>query len=206
MWSPLSNEPASRDNLAGRFITRRPAPRRDVSPMSANSPLQIHRLLDEAEGYLMLEMPEYALRILQSRDEWPRMTFEACFLKGEALRSLDRHREALAALDVAAALRPDDVGVALAQGWCYKRTNRLAEAVDALERAARSEPDNALIHYNLACYWTLAANPSRALEELAVALSLDPELRRLIAEESDFDALRGCPAFERLANDPAPSK
>lgn len=154
----------------------------------------------------MLELPEYALRILQSRDEWPRMAFEASFLKGEALRSLERYREALGALDVAASLRPDDIGVALAQGWCYKRTNRLAEAVDALERAAQSEPDNALIHYNLACYWSLAANPSRALAELAVALDLDPELRRLIAEESDFNALRGSPAFERLANDPAPSK
>jgi len=163
-------------------------------------------MLDEAEGYLMLELPEYALRILESRDEWPRMTFEASFLKGETLRCLERFREALASLEVAAALRPEDVGVALAQGWCYKRTNRLAEAVDALERAARHEPDNALIHYNLACYWSLAANASRALEELALALRLDPELRRLIAEESDFDPLRGGPAFERLASDPAASK
>jgi len=174
--------------------------------MSANSPARIHRLLDEAEGYLMLELPEYALQILQSRPEWPGMAFEASFLKGEALRSLERYREALASLDVAAALRPDDIGVALAQGWCYKRTNRLAEAVDALERAARHEPDNALIHYNLACYWSLAANSSRALAELTAALLLDPDLRGLIAEESDFDSLRGSLAFERLANDPAPSK
>lgn len=162
-------------------------------------------MLDEAEGYLMLELPEYALRILESRDEWPLMTFEASFLKGETLRALERYREALVELEVAAALRPDDIGVALAQGWCYKRTNRLAEAVDALERAAKHEPDNALIHYNLACYWSLAANPSRALSELAIALSLDPDLRGLIAEESDFDPLRGAPAFERLARGSKPS-
>lgn len=174
--------------------------------MDENSPTRIHRMLDEAEGYLMLELPEHALRILESRDEWPRMAFEASFLKGEALRCLERHREALAELEIAAAMRPEDVGVALAQGWCYKRTNRLAEAVDALERAAKHDPNNALIHYNLACYWSLAENPARAVAELTTALSLDPELRRLIADESDFDPLRGGPAFERLARGPESSK
>jgi len=172
--------------------------------MSTTIPVRIRRQLDEAEGYLMLEMPRNALRILESRPDWPLMTFEASFLKGEALRCLNRHREALACLEEAAALRPDDVAVAPAQGWCYKRTNRLAEAVDALERASRQEPENALIHYNLACYWSVAGNAPRALEELATALRLKPEMRRLIADEDDFDRLRGDSAFEGLVNDAAP--
>lgn len=174
--------------------------------MSPTTTSKIRRQLDEAEGYLMLEMPAYALRILDGRSEWPLMAFEANFLKGEALRCLNRHREALTCLEAAAALRPDDVAVALAQGWCYKRTNRLAEAVDALERALRQEPDNALIHYNLACYWSLAANAARALEELAIALRLRPEMRRMIADEGDFDFLRGDSAFERLQGGAAPSR
>jgi tetratricopeptide (TPR) repeat protein len=174
--------------------------------MSTTISTRIRRQLDEAEGYLMLEMPQYALRILESRSEWPLMTFEANFLKGEALRCLDRHREALACLGTAAALRPEDVAVAVAQGWCFKRTNRLAEAVDALERASRQEPENALIHYNLACYWSLAANAGKALEELATALRLRPEMRRMIADEADFDFLRGDSAFERLVRGAAPSK
>ena len=173
--------------------------------MSTTIPVRIRRQLDEAEGYLMLEMPLNALRILESRSEWPLMTFEANFLKGEALRCLDRHREALACLEAAAALRPDDVSVALAQGWCYKRTNRLAEAVDALERALRQEPDNALIHYNLACYWSLAANAPKALEQLAIALKLRPEMRRMVADEGDFDFIRGESAFERLVRGATPS-
>ncbi len=174
--------------------------------MTTTTPARIRRQLDEAEGYLMLEMPGNALRILESRIDWPLMTFEAAFLKGEALRALGRHREALACLEAAAALRPHDVAVALAQGWCYKRTNRLAEAVDALERALRHEPDDALVHYNLACYWSLAANAGKALEELAVALKLHPEMRAMIADEDDFDFLRGDSAFERLAHGATPSK
>ena len=166
---------------------------------------RIKRQLDEAEGYLMLGLPERALAILERRADWATMQFEASYLLGEALRSLERYREALKPLEVAAALRPAEVGVAIALGWCYKRTHRLAQAIDALERACRHNPDApGLLHYNLACYWSLAANAAKALDELAVALDLEPELRNLIPVESDFDQLRGNPDFERLTVGPSP--
>src|SRR6478736_3968650 len=157
---------------------------------------RIRRQLDEAEGYLMLNLPRRALQLLQRRSDWATMQFEASFLTGEALRSLEQYREALKPLEVAAALRPDNTDVALALGWCYKRTHRLAQAIDALARAARHNPGApGLLHYNLACYWSLAGNASKALDELGVALDLEPKLRNLIAEESDFDQLRGNPDF-----------
>ena len=105
---------------------------------------RIKRQLDEAEGYLMLDLPRRALEILERRSDWATMQFEASFLTGEALRSLERYREALKPLEVAAALRPADIGVAIALGWCYKRTHRLAQAIDALERAERHNPDEPL--------------------------------------------------------------
>jgi tetratricopeptide (TPR) repeat protein len=165
---------------------------------------RIKRQLDEAEGFLMLDLPGRALEILERRSDWATMQFEASFLTGEALRSLERYREALKPLEVAAGLRPQDVGVAIALGWCYKRTHRLAQAIDALERAERHNPEEPLLHYNLACYWSLAGNASKALDELAEALELEPELRNLIPDESDFDQLRGNPEFERLTVGPAP--
>ena len=166
---------------------------------------RIKRQLDEAEGYLMLELPQRALEILERRSDWATMQFEASYLMGEALRSLERYREALKPLEVAAALRPAEIGVAIALGWCYKRTHRLAQAIDALERAGRHNPSApGLLHYNLACYWTLANNHAKALDELAIALDLEPQLRNLIADESDFDQLRGNPEFERLTVGPAP--
>ncbi len=165
---------------------------------------RIKRQLDEAEGYLMLNLPVRALEILERRADWATMQFEASFLAGEALRSLERYREALKPLEIAAKLRPSDVGVAIALGWCYKRTHRLAQAIDALERAVRFNADAPLLHYNLACYWSLANNTTKALDELTVALDLDPALRSLIAIETDFDKLRGNPDFERLTVGPAP--
>ena len=166
---------------------------------------RIRRRLGAAEGYLELELPEKALEILRERPDWATMRFEASFLAGEALRMLGRHREALKPLEVAAGLKPGDASVAIALGWCYKRTHRLAQAIDALERAAREGPAEPLLHYNLACYWSLAGTPAKALEELALALELEPGLLGLIPAESDFDNLRGDPGFERLAAGREPS-
>ncbi|WP_435008455.1 TPR end-of-group domain-containing protein [Tundrisphaera lichenicola] len=165
---------------------------------------RIKRQLGEAEGYLLLNLPARALEILEGRADWATMQFEASLLTGEALRVLGRHRDALKPLEVAAALRPGDIGVAIALGWCYKRTHRLAQAIDALDRALRHNPEEALLHYNLSCYWSLAGNASKSLDELSAALDLDPELRTRIADEPDFDALRGNPEFERLTVGPAP--
>jgi len=172
--------------------------------MSRISHDQIRKQLDEAEGYLMLDLPRRSLQILDSRPDWLTMQFEASFLKGEALRSLKHYREALRPLEVAARLRPTDIRVALALGWCYKRTNRLAQAIDSLDRSLREHPEEPLLHYNLACYWSLVGNGSKALDELSAALDLDPELRSLIAAESDFNQLRGNPEFERLVLGRAP--
>jgi len=166
---------------------------------------RVKRQLGEAEGYLMLDLPAKALLILEGQSDWATMQFEAALLTGEALRVLGRHRDALKPLEVAAALRPGDIGVAIALGWCYKRTHRLAQAIDALDRALRHNPEAALLRYNLSCYWCLAGNPARSLDELAAALDLDPDLRAMIAAEADFDPLRGNPDFERLtAVGPAP--
>ncbi len=165
----------------------------------------IRRRLDEAEGYLLLDLPRRSLQILESRTEWSNMQFEASLLRGQALRALNKYREALIALEHAAQLRPGDPCVALDLGWCYKRTNRLAQAIDSLTRALREHPDEPLLHYNLACYWSLAGNAANSIRELSIALDLDPEMGKLVAAESDFDGVRGNPEFERLTRSHASS-
>jgi tetratricopeptide (TPR) repeat protein len=167
---------------------------------------QTRRKLNEAEGYLDLDLPHHALQILESRPDWPNLKFEACLIKGESLRRLNRFRDAIGPLETAASLRPGDTRVALALGWCYKRTNRLAQAIDSLDRARRHHPDDPLLHYNLACYWSLAGNADRALDELHNALRLDPDLRTRLADEPDFQQLRGNSDFDQLAMGSTPRK
>lgn len=60
------------------------------------------------------------------------------------------------------------------------------------------EPTDALVHYNLACYLSLAGQRHRALVHLSRALSLDATLRRLVDNEPDFNSLRADPEFLSL--------
>lgn len=160
------------------------------------------RRLDKAEGYLLLELPNQALEILESQSDWNGFQFEAALLMGEALRGLGRYREALEPLERAYALRPGDLGAAVCLGWCYKRTHRLAQAIDALERALRKHPDEAILHYNLACYWSLAGQLSRAIQALHMALTLDPDYFDQALSESDFDPIRQSAEFQKLIQNP----
>jgi tetratricopeptide (TPR) repeat protein len=174
-----------------------------LATKTANSPVSRNRLLlrrtiEEAEGYMELGLVEHALRSLQRRGALVHGNGRACYLLGETLRELARYEDALLPLQRSADLIPDDIHVFLALGWCYKRTGQLAKAIDALERAVAVDPGEPILHYNLACYWSLARNSRLALGYLSRALDLDSNFRELVPDEPDFNALRHDPEFKQL--------
>jgi Flp pilus assembly protein TadD len=122
------------------------------------------------------------------------------YLRGEALRSLERYDEALEPLREAAENRPDNTRVWLALGWCHKRTGRIDLAVESLEKALDVKPCDALNHYNLACYLSLAGKRRRALTHLSKALAIDSDYRALAHDERDFDPIRSDPEFQALTS------
>ncbi|NIL98922.1 MAG: tetratricopeptide repeat protein [Planctomycetales bacterium] len=156
------------------------------------------RLLRQAEGYLELGMYEHALASVKQLEGGDQLDGHAYYLKGEALRWLTRYRESLVELHRAAELVPEAVHVWLAMGWCYKRAGRLDLAIESLEEALAYEPGEALLHYNLACYWSLHGEKNRALEYLGTALDMDTDYLELINDEPDFDPLRNDPDFLAL--------
>ena len=162
--------------------------------------LLLERTIEEAEGYLELGMVEHALRTLQSRGKLVHGNGRACYLMGESLRELECYHEALFPLERSALLIPDDIHVWLALGWCYKRTGKLAKAITALERAIKIDPSEGMLHYNLACYWSLARNRTLALRYLAHALEIDGNFRDLVRDEPDFNPLRNDPQFKQLTD------
>lgn len=155
-------------------------------------------MLREAEGYLELGMPRRALDVLERLGSPGTFEGRVLYLTGEALRELGRWGEAIEPLEQSAEIRPSNIDVWLALGWCYKRTGRLDRAVDALQRALDVDGQSAMIHYNLACYLSLLNQKSDAISHLAQALAIDPDYRLLIAEESDFNPLRDDPDFQAL--------
>jgi hypothetical protein len=58
----------------------------------------------------------------------------------------------------------------------------------------------AIIHYNLACYWSLARNKRYALKYLAQAFEIDAKYRDLVHDEPDFDFVRDDPDFQSLTS------
>jgi tetratricopeptide (TPR) repeat protein len=165
---------------------------------SAHDRIRRQQLLVQAEGYLELGMAEHALAVLDRCDQLARLPEHGLFLKGQCLRELGRFREALDPLWQAAQSNPENISTWLALGWCYKRTGKLDRAIESLEEALSVEPNDALVHYNLACYWALAKNKRQALNYLARAFNLEEDYRSLVADESDFDPIRNDPAFQAL--------
>lgn len=153
------------------------------------------RSLEAARGYLMLEMPEHALRELRSVENTPDVAFELQRLQGEAFRQKQCYEESLQAFERAHALRPRSLDVLLGMAWCLKRRDRLPDAIAVMEQAYAAEPNEPVVLYNLSCYFALAGDKAAALSWLGRALRMDGTLARLIDDEHDFDSLRGDPHF-----------
>ena len=168
--------------------------------MAWNQRIQEQRILREAEGYLELGLFQRALDALARWNQDSLRDGRVSYLRGEALRSLKRYREALYHLQFAAESVPENVHIFLALGWCHKRMGRLDLAIESLEQALELDSDEAIIHYNLACYWSLAGNKLYALRYLTQTLELDDRYRDFVDGEPDFDAVRDDPDFRTLTS------
>jgi tetratricopeptide (TPR) repeat protein len=175
--------------------------------------IQKQQSLREAEGYLELLQPslakslplelrrplgERALSALDRVGDFGAWSSHACYLRGQALRMIDRFADAVGPLSQAAELDHDNLGIWLALGWCHKRCHRLDLAIEALEEALIFAPKQAILHYNLACYWSLARHVPHAVMYLAQAFELDAHYRELVADEHDFDPIREHPEFQAI--------
>jgi uncharacterized Ntn-hydrolase superfamily protein len=80
----------------------------------------------------------------------------------------------------------------------WRRKGDLQKAAEVLQEAIRRFPDQAVLHYDLACYLALLGRKEEALKELEIALQRDPNLKALAQKDDDLRSLRGDPRFEKL--------
>jgi len=168
--------------------------------VKANGRTRLNKFQREAEGYLERGLPQYALKALSRLGDPNQFGVSTLYLWGEALRALERYEEAVPPLRRVSEAEPETIHVWLALGWCYKRTGHLELAISALESALQADPNEPLLHYNLACYQSLAGDKNASLGHLAQALAMDSHYRTLIDEESDFDSLRNDPEFQAITS------
>ena len=158
----------------------------------------VKRRLDAAQGYLMLDLPDRALRELSEIIETDEVTYEYHLLRGEALRAKSDHLAALDAFRNALTARPDDLSALMGMAWCFKRIDRIDQSIETMQRAYESHKEEPVVLYNLACYYSLAGEKELALSWLGRALRMDRGFTKLVPKESDFDPLRNDPDFQHL--------
>ena len=160
--------------------------------------VELAELLVETDKPVPVASARLLRRALDTLDELPeaqRSIPAAALLRGEALRALGHWIAALEPLAEVVEGDPQRVEAWLGLGWCLKRLDRLPEAMDALKRGLAVEPDQAILHYNLACYLSLSGDPATSVEHLSKAISLDQRYRDLTEAEPDFDPIRSDPRF-----------
>jgi len=200
-----------------RTILRLPEARIErLSVVSRHEPIKIQQTLRAAEGYLDLiqvfadrwplrertrnVIAQRVLDLLTELPSRPKYVGRAHYLQGEALRSMERHREAIDLFRVAEIEHPGQLHVLLALGWCYKRIGHLDDAIEALEDALCVHPDEGILNYNLACYWSLAGETEIALQYLSQAFEIEPSYRDMVVQEPDFDSIRNDTRFQALTS------
>jgi tetratricopeptide (TPR) repeat protein len=75
-----------------------------------------------------------------------------------------------------------------------------AEAADRGRELAEANPHYAALFYNLACCESLAGRTTEALEHLRRSIEMSERSRTYAKDDSDFDPIRGEPAFKELVD------
>lgn len=187
-----------------------------MATISAYHRVRRQQLLREAEGYLDLLMvfgDQWALRAevrnrlgervlatLERLDHDHGRRAHVLYLRGQALRAMQRYSDAVLPLKESSEHDPDNLNVWLALGWCYKRSGRLDLAIQALEDGMNADPSQGIVYYNLACYWALAKNVKLAVAYLGRAFDLDSNYRDMVPSEADFDLIRDHRDFQALTS------
>lgn len=169
------------------------------------------RAIRSAEGYLELmstfeaglsmdeqlaqPLADRMLKLLNDITPSPDHQPYVIHLKGEACRFAHRFEEAIVYFRRALELEPDSIHGLLAIAWCFKRIDNIEDAIESMQIAIEFEPNQAICHYNLACYFALAGKTPNAIEYLTHAFELRPSFRQQVDTESDFDSIRNDSEF-----------
>lgn len=159
---------------------------------------EIQKHVEYASGYLDLKMFEEALREADAALALAPTDERALAIKSAILWEQNRLTEVEPFMAKLAEMNPRNPGLWINLAYIRRRTQSLDAAVETLQRAFDANPQDALAHFNMACYRAMQNRSEEALVLLRHALHLDPKLRSLAKAERDFDSIRELPAFQQL--------
>jgi tetratricopeptide (TPR) repeat protein len=80
----------------------------------------------------------------------------------------------------------------------YTRRGRYLEGLKIDERLRKLRPDDALVHYNLACSYSLTGQLDLAAEALEAAINLGYRDFKWMAQDPDLENLREHAAYDKI--------
>jgi uncharacterized Ntn-hydrolase superfamily protein len=86
----------------------------------------------------------------------------------------------------------------LYRAMTMREAGDLPGAICELECAKESCPGVAYLHYDLACYYSLSGEKTKALMELEKAIELEPAYKRMAVEDTDLHEIKGETKFKVL--------
>lgn len=161
-----------------------------MSSLSHSDLVPIIKRLNAAIGYLNLGLPQDAWNELEDIEAKERARPEVLKVRVEVCRALKSWELMAEVSNYLQKIEPDEVGHPLNMAYALRRFKGVSEAADILSLALRRYYDDALIRYNLACYWCVMGRVEEAREMLESACKKDNSLRKLAETDEDLVALR----------------
>lgn len=93
---------------------------------------------------------------------------------------------------------PDYIDALRIMGNLLTLKGRLVEGMQIDQRLIQLRPNEALVHYNLACKYALLKRPEQSLKTLRQAVELGYRDFRYMREDRDLDSIRQDPRFRAL--------
>ena len=142
-----------------------------------------------AQGYLELEMPEEALREINSLPADVLAEEGPLQVKMAILMRLKRWAEALAICADLRRLFPEQTVGFVHGAFCLHESGRTREAKELLLSGPPSLLQEPTYHYNLGCYDAVLGNLSEAQNHLKLSFQLNEKFREIAKYDPDLKAV-----------------
>ncbi len=94
--------------------------------------------------------------------------------------------------------RPDFINALVALGDAYTKRGRYEDGLKVDKRLVRLKPDDPLVHYNLACSYSLLKMAESALSALKKAIRLGYRDFAFMERDPDLEYIRKDPRYKEL--------
>jgi tetratricopeptide (TPR) repeat protein len=136
---------------------------------------------------------------MQTRMEEPFQEIFGIYVKqGNELFREGRYENAVEMYDKATEINPECYEAFLGQGVAFTRLQRYDEAIAAYNKAIRTSSEKVDAWYGKARCYALKSDTDMAVDNLRQAIALNPEIRDMAAQESDFNSVRETESFDEL--------